>query len=152
MKNSKNLRLEKIKKEMKLAEEFGYSAPNFIPLSDNFRVEGLMKIPFSQDPNCIPEKETRLLEGSNANGIIVSKNPFRKDLDSKSLVEAIECDCKNIDDTNRSQLRPRILENFQKLASQTKSYSRIKNLHLNVLTSVFGENYFKNGGDVSKRK
>ena len=146
MEKSKKSRLEKIRKEIKSAEEYGYSPPDFIPLSDNFRVEGLMKAHYIQ------EEELNNLDSGIANGVMVSENPFKVKLDSKCLIEMIKSDCKSIDQNNRGQLGPVILENFQKLAQQTKSYSKIKSLHEDVLLSVFGNKYFDNSGDASKDK
>lgn len=146
MEKSKKSRLEKIRKEIKSAEEYGYSPPDFIPLSDNFRVEGLMK------GYHIQEEELNYLDSGIVNGVIVSDNPFKVKVNSKCLIEMIKCDCKNINQNNRGQLGPVILENFQRLAQQTKSYSKIKSLHEDVLLSVFGKKYFNNSGDASKGK
>lgn len=152
MKNqSKMSRVEHIREESKKALEFGQSAGSDIPLAENFRVEGLAAIPFSQNPNLMAHAESSLFPKGNHQGILAVSNPFRKLHKPELLVNLIESQIANLDGSNSDENTNQITKLFADLSAQTTEYKNIEKLHRKMLTSVFGKDYFTNGGAAKAR-
>lgn len=152
MKNqSKMSRVEHIREESKKALEFGQSAGSDIPLAENFRVEGLAAIPFSQNPNLLPHVEATLFPKGNRQGILAVSNPFRRLQKPELLVDLIEAQIANLDGSNSAEDTNQLTGLFSDLSAQTTEYKNIEKLHRKMLTSVFGKDYFTNGGAAKAR-
>lgn len=142
----KKLRLSKIKQEIERAGEYGYDKPSYIPLTENFRVEGLTAIPFSQNPHQFEELKTHS-QKSYANGALFGGHPQMPKVEPKGLICSIEADCAAYkEDLNAVELRPRILRHFHQLAQQVDDQKEIEVIHRLVLETVFGNDFFEKGG------
>ncbi|MEO6358701.1 MAG: hypothetical protein ABIU77_24415 [Ferruginibacter sp.] len=145
-------RREKIQEETKRALELGIQAPAFVPVSENFRSEGLTAIPFSHHPHIVPGMEASFNHQGNKTGIVMGDNPHIIKLTPKILTEIIKFKLEVMNEENHGELAPEILNSFAQLTSQIRDYEAIAPLHKEVLTKVFGEAYFLNKGEANTRK
>ena len=146
------LRISKMQQEIKAAQAYGYDKPDYIPMTENFRVTGSTPTPYSQNPKQLDELQVSYTQRSYANGALFGGHEKMPKQDPKGLIHLIEADCEAYkNDFNAAELRPRILRHFQQLAAQTPEYKSIEGLHRRVLTTVFGKDFFENGGGADKQ-
>ncbi len=148
MEKNETSRIEKVREEIKKATAFGLQPPSFIPLGKNFRTEGLMPVLFSHDTLVVPDGNATLNSLENKSGILADKEPKPLVFSPKILTELIRYQLEAISDHNHGEIAPQVLKLFSELSSQVRDYSTIASLHKEVLTKVFGTDYFTKGGEA----
>lgn len=135
---------ERIKEEMRLAQEHGFTVIPQLPIIDNFRAEGLTAVPYSHLSGETAGQPVSFMHQGTSEGILAGPNPFKPRTDAKTLTEVIRKNLEAINDNNHRILVPQLLDQFADLAAQTDDYSKIEALHKAVLEKAFGDAYFKN--------
>jgi hypothetical protein len=152
MEKNKASRIEKIHEETKRAIEFGLQAPSTIPLGNNFRTEGLAAIPYSHNYLTVPGGEATFNHQGNKAGILLTKEPYLVQTNPKALIELIKYQLEAINDHNHGEIAPELLKSFAELSSQVRDQKTIAALHKEVLSKVFGANYFTQGGEAKAKR
>jgi hypothetical protein len=140
-------RVDHIREEAKRAAEFARAPTRPISMAPRFRVEGLAPMPLSPAATISPNCDEAFKNDFDFKAAVPrSDNPFVRRMNPEVLCSAIEADLQRLDDGNRSDLVPQLLEHFADLAFQSRDVQGLETLHRRVLIAAFGEGYFKNMG------
>jgi len=126
---------ERLREETRIAAELGIQLP-FNPLGNNAPADRLTSFTDPFDESSAP------IRSGLATGIVAGDEPSPLLFSPEILTEMIRFQLAALNDENRLQLTPQILKSFSELASQTSNYETIASLHQDVLTKVFGPEFF----------
>lgn len=138
-------RAEHIQEETRRALEFSQTPHVPLSLAPRFRVEGITPVSLSPSSTIAPSYEEARKNDLDFREVTPrSANPYMQLAAPHVLRAAIESDLKMLTPENRDVIIPRLLGQLGDFAAQVSDVKTVEELHKQVLTATFGEEYFKN--------
>ena len=145
-------RAERIREEAKRALEFGQVPKRPMSLHDRFRVEALTPVR-PMDVRVLRPGQQRARVDQNVQRVMSrSANQFLQPPNADYLRVAVEAELKGLTANNQPERGTRILRLMSELLSATPHDETAHLLHRKVMTTLFGEEYFKSEQDTSRAR
>lgn len=143
-------RSEHIKEETRRALAFGQSPKKPLSLARRFRVEGVTRM---EPPADVARGEELPVMQVAPMAAPRTGNPYAQLAEPASLLSEIDELLQRIDDGNRTQLTPRLLDLYGDFAAQVTDPAQLQALQQRVVGAAFGARYFtqSTGGSAEQQ-